>query len=108
MAGGKRLAVRYRTRISKKSRRRKIGALDEGWDVESDAADRLAMMRSVRAATSGKRANAEPRTMAKAATAEAVCAWVGCWMDGLGAVKVDALARQLANGFGHVICHGWT
>lgn len=45
--------------------------------------------------------------MAKAATAEAVCAWVGCWMDGLGAVKVDALARQLANGFGHVICHGW-
>lgn len=45
--------------------------------------------------------------MAKAATAEAVCAWVGCWMDGLGAVKVDALARQLANAFGHVICHGW-
>jgi hypothetical protein len=70
-------------------------------------ADRLAMMRSVRAATSGKRANAEPRAIAKAATAEAVCAWVGCWMDGLGAVKVDALARQLANGFGHVICHGW-
>lgn len=36
LASGKRLAVRYRARISKKSRRRKIGALDEGWDVESD------------------------------------------------------------------------
>ncbi|KAF2195507.1 hypothetical protein K469DRAFT_13676 [Zopfia rhizophila CBS 207.26] len=52
-------------------------------------------------------ADADARATGKSSEGGSVGAWVVCLTGMLSVVKVDALARQLANAFEHVICPGW-